>query len=188
MFFVLPTRSATTPPCPPPGTRGIPASSVSNPAVATARFSDGEKRQIVSRMGFAPHDTQSVFQARHRKRAPRRLFSLLSYMIHHPIRVEPTTGKLGFFVSPAQNCRSSAVQRAPGTVRAGTKSSSSCFLPVAVPAQNRAHRRTVSHKSKSPDRHRVWCQSGCWAAGREWLSPFIWEHALQNKTKKGVER
>lgn len=54
----------------PPGTRGIPASSVSNPAVATARFSDGEKRQIVSRLGFAPHDTQSVFQARHRKRAP----------------------------------------------------------------------------------------------------------------------
>lgn len=54
----------------PSGTRGIPASSVSNPAVATARFSDGEKRQIVSRLGFAPHDTQSVFQARHRKRAP----------------------------------------------------------------------------------------------------------------------
>lgn len=54
----------------PPGTRGIPASSVSNPAVVTARFSDGEKRQIVSRLGFAPHDTQSVFQARHRKRAP----------------------------------------------------------------------------------------------------------------------
>ena len=60
------------PPTPlyPSGTRGFPASSVSNPAVATARFSDGEKRQIVSRLGFAPHDTQSVFQARHRKRAP----------------------------------------------------------------------------------------------------------------------
>ena len=174
-MFELTSKKSTNPPCAPPGTRGIPASSVSNPAVATARFSDGEKRQIVSRMGFAPHDTQSVFQARHRKRAPWRLFSLLSYRIHHhPIRVEPTTGKLGFFVSPAQDRRSSAVQRAPGTVRAGTKSPPFCFLPVAVPAQNRAHRRTVSRKSKSPDRHRVWCQSGDCTVGREWLSPFIW--------------
>ena len=72
--------------------------------------------------------------------------------------------------------------------QSGTKSPSFCFLPAAVPVQNRAHRRTVSHKSKSPDRHRVWCQSGDWAVGREWLSPLIWRHALQNKTKKGVER
>lgn len=69
-MFELTNKKSTNPPCTLPGTRGIPASSVSNPAVATARFSDGEKRQIVSRLGFAPHDTQSVFQARHRKRAP----------------------------------------------------------------------------------------------------------------------
>ena len=29
-------------------------------------------------------------------------------------------------------------------------------------------------KKKSPDRHRVWCQSGYCTVGREWLSPFIW--------------
>lgn len=173
----------------PSGTRGIPASSVSNPAVATARFSDGEKRQIVSRLGFAPHDTQSVFQARHRKRAPGAFSPCFPTGSTTTLsELNPPRVNSDFLFPRHKTAVLRLFQGRGGTVRAGTKSPSFCFLPAAVPAQNRAHRRAVSRKSKSPDRHRVWCQPGYCTVGREWLSPFIGRHALQNKTKKGVER
>ena len=68
-----------------------------------------------------------------------------------------------------------------------TKTPSAGFRTAKAHSRNRPNSFSVSYKKKSPDRHRVWCQSGYWAAGREWLSPFIWRHALQNKTKKGVD-
>lgn len=72
----------------PPGTGGIPASSVSNPAVATARFSDGEKRQIVSRMGFARTILKAFFR-RGTENAPPAPF-LLAFLHDPPIPLVPS--------------------------------------------------------------------------------------------------
>ena len=66
----------------PEGTRGIPASSVSNPAVATARFSDGEKRQVASHAARALARRSKRFSGAAYKTRHRRFFSLLSYRIH----------------------------------------------------------------------------------------------------------